>query len=126
MRIPILEFSDLHERKSGAGVVSKLYELSAGHPNRVCLRPELTAGVVRAYVEAPEPMPTPCRVRVSGPVFRHEAMRPGFDREFHQVGVELLGAGGPAADAEVIWLAWSALDALGVGLGAAANRPRRA
>ncbi len=112
MRIPVLEHTELHERKSGAGIVSKLYEVggSAG----VSLRPELTAGIVRAFVEAIEPPPLPWRVCVSGPVFRHEAMRAGFAREFHQVGVEMLGAGGTDADAEVIWLAWQALRDLGV------------
>jgi len=113
MRIPVLERTDLHERKSGAGIVSKLYELADGGEPGVCLRPELTAGVVRAYVEATEPPTLPWRVSVSGPVFRHETMRPGFDREFHQVGVELLGAGGPDADVEVIWLAWRTLTGLG-------------
>lgn len=114
IRIPVLEFIDLHERKSGAGIVSKLYELADGPQARICLRPELTAGAVRAYAEAAEAPPLPWRVCVSGPVFRHEAMRPGFDREFQQVGVEMLGAGGPEADGEVIWLAWKTLRDLGV------------
>ena len=55
MNTPILEPVELHERKSGAGIVGKLFEL-AGRSGRVCLRPELTAGIVRAYAEA-EPMP---------------------------------------------------------------------
>lgn len=113
MRIPVLERTDLHERKSGAGIVSKLYELADGGEPGVCLRPELTAGVVRAYAEASETPDLPWRVSVSGPVFRHESMRPGFDREFHQVGVEMLGAGGTDADSEVIWLAWRTLTELG-------------
>lgn len=111
IRIPVLERADLHERKSGAAIVSRLYEVSDG----VCLRPELTAGVVRAYAEADEPPALPWRVSVSGVVFRHEVMRPGFDREFHQAGVEMMGASGPEADAEAIWLAWWSLGALGIG-----------
>ena len=114
IRVPVLERTELHERKSGAGIVSKLYELADGGEARVCLRPELTAGVVRAYAEMAESPELPWRVSVTGPVFRHEAMRPGFDREFHQVGVEMLGAGGPGADAEVIWLAWWGLAELGI------------
>ena len=114
IRTPVLERTDLHERKSGAGIVSRLYQLSDGGEPGVCLRPELTAGVVRAYAEQASTPPLPWRVSVSGPVFRHELMRPGFDREFHQVGVEMLGAGGPDADAEVIALAWNALRDLGV------------
>ncbi|CAN5911034.1 ATP phosphoribosyltransferase regulatory subunit [soil metagenome] len=115
IRTPILEVTELHQRKSGAGIVSKLYELADGRPHRLCLRPELTAGVVRAFTDAPEPPPLPWRVCLSGPVFRYERdPKPGRYREFTQVGVELLGAPGPSADAEVIALADQA--AIGAGL----------
>ena len=114
MRIPVLEHTELHERKSGAGIVGKLYELAEGHQSRACLRPELTAGIVRAYCEAGEAPPLPWRVCVSGPVFRHETMRAGYDREFLQAGVEMLGASGPESDAEVICLAWKTLRQLGI------------
>jgi histidyl-tRNA synthetase len=108
VRTPLLERSDLHERKSGAGIVAKLEEVADGREGRVCLRPELTAGIVRAYVEAADPPSLPWRVCMSGPVFRHQSLAPGLDREFTQVGVERIGDGGPAADAEIIWLAdWS-------------------
>src|SRR5262245_2028336 len=49
VRTPILEHIDLHQRKSGAGIVSKLFELGAGHQSGICLRPELTASIVRAF-----------------------------------------------------------------------------
>jgi histidyl-tRNA synthetase len=114
VRTPVLEFAELHERKSGAGIVAKLDELADDRAGRVCLRPELTAGIVRAYTAAAACPPLPWRVSASGVVFRHEAPRPGFDREFTQVGVERIGDGGPAADAEVLWLADSALRELGV------------
>ena len=54
IRTPILEFTDLHERKSGAGIVSRLFELVGGGTAAICLRPELTASIVRAYAEAPQ------------------------------------------------------------------------
>jgi len=114
MRTPILEFTELHERKSGAGIVAKLFELPANGPPGTCLRPELTAGIVRVYTEASECPPLPWRVCMSGPVFRYQPPKPGRDREFTQVGVELIGAGGPAADAEVIALADRSLKSLGV------------
>ncbi|MFO0889734.1 MAG: HisS family protein [Isosphaeraceae bacterium] len=114
MRTPILEVSELHERKSGAGIVAKLFEVPGAGTSAICLRPELTAGIVRAYAEVPECPPLPLRVSVSGPVFRFEAPSPGRDREFTQIGVELIGAGGPDADAEVIWLADWTLRALGI------------
>ena len=106
VRTPILEFTDLHERKSGAGIVSKLFELVGGGSAAICLRPELTASIVRAYTESPVCPPLPWRVSSSGPVFRYES-EPGAGRlrEFTQVGVEMIGAAGPAADAEVIGLA---------------------
>ena len=110
---PILEFVELHERKSGAGIVAKLFELAGLGPGRVCLRPELTAGIVRAFAES-EPAPAlPWRVSHAGPAFRHEASnRPDRLREFHQVGFERLGDSGPVADAEVIWLAaWTLAEA---------------
>jgi histidyl-tRNA synthetase len=113
MRTPILEFAELHERKSGAGIVARLFEVSGGGPAEICLRPELTASIVRAYAEAAECPPLPARVSMSGPVFRFQPPTPGRGREFTQVGVELIGAGGPAADAEVIWLADWSLRALG-------------
>jgi histidyl-tRNA synthetase len=106
VRTPILEFTELHERKSGAGIVSKLFELAAGGTSGVCLRPELTASIVRAFTQARDCPPLPWRVSSSGPVFRFEPETGSSRlREFNQVGVELLGAGGPAADAEVIALA---------------------
>ncbi len=112
---PVLESTELHERKSGAGIVSKLFELSDAHQARLCLRPELTASIVRAYADSPRPLPLPWRVSMSGPVFRFEKEpQPGHYREFQQVGVELLGASGPLADGEVIWLSHAALREVGL------------
>ena len=112
IRTPILEFTELHERKSGAGIVSKLFELTSGGTGPICLRPELTASIVRAFTEAQDCPPLPWRVSSSGPVFRYETDTGSARlREFTQVGVELLGAGGPTADAEVIALADRSLSA---------------
>jgi histidyl-tRNA synthetase len=115
LNTPVLEPVDLHERKSGAGIVSKLFELAGHASTRVCLRPELTAGIVRAYTAA-EPAPSlPWRVSHAGPAFRRESSdRLDRLREFHQVGVERLGDSGAAADAEVIWLADWTLSQAGV------------
>ncbi|ODT99877.1 MAG: histidine--tRNA ligase [Planctomycetes bacterium SCN 63-9] len=114
MRTPILEFTELHERKSGAGIVAKLIELPEHGQAGTCLRPELTAGIVRVYTEAPECPPLPWRVCMSGPVFRYLPPKRGRDREFTQVGIEMIGAGGPAADAEVIALADRSLRTVGI------------
>jgi histidyl-tRNA synthetase len=115
IRTPILEYSELHERKSGAGIVAKLYEVAGGAQNRLCLRPELTASIVRAYTDARVKPTLPWRVSMSGPVFRVEAEpKLGHYREFQQVGVELLGASGAEADGEVIGLADLALREIGI------------
>jgi histidyl-tRNA synthetase len=118
IRTPILEYTELHQRKSGAGIVSKLFELDDAGADATCLRPELTASIVRAFTEVATCPPLPWRVCMSGPVFRRES-DPGRDRlklrEFTQVGVELIGAGGPEADAEVIGLADRSLAEAGVG-----------
>jgi histidyl-tRNA synthetase len=115
IRTPILEFTELHERKSGAGIVSKLIELADGHPPRSCLRPELTASIVRAFAAVPVAPPLPWRVCSSGPVFRfeHDPHQSRL-REFTQVGLELIGAGGTTADSEVIGLADRSLAELGI------------
>jgi histidyl-tRNA synthetase len=114
LRTPVLEFTELHERKSGAGIVAKLFELSGTGQSGVCLRPELTAGIVRAYTAAEVPPALPWRVSHSGPVFRYETPRPDRLREFQQVGVERLGDSGPLADGELVWLADWALAEAGV------------
>jgi histidyl-tRNA synthetase len=115
LRTPVLEHVELHERKSGAGIVSKLFELSGTASGRICLRPEMTAGIVRAYAAAEPPPALPWRVSHAGTAFRHESStRSDRLREFRQVGVERLGDGGPYVDAEVISLACWTLAELGV------------
>jgi histidyl-tRNA synthetase len=111
LNTPVLEPVELHERKSGAGIVGKLFEL----PGRICLRPELTAGIVRAFTVA-EPTPSlPWRVSHAGPAFRKESpAKADRLREFRQVGVERLGDSGVFADAEIIALAWSSAEGAGV------------
>lgn len=116
LRTPALEHTELHERKSGAGIVARLFELAPGTTaGRVCLRPELTAGIVRAYLGAAESPALPWRVSHAGSVFRHETSPDSARlREFSQVGVELLGASGPVYDGELIWLASWALNEAGI------------
>ena len=116
LRVPILEARELHERKSGARIVANLYQVSGGLSEDVCLRPEVTAGIVRAYNDAPGPPPLPWRVAYAGPVFRVLPTGPGVLREFHQVGVERLddGRSGGVGDAETIALADWSLAAAGI------------
>src|SRR5262249_46641164 len=109
--------------KSGAGIVAKLFEVEGAGRDATCLRPELTASIVRAFTEAPTCPPLPWRVSMSGAVFPPES-EPGTARapwrELTQIGVEPVRRGGPEADAEVIGLADRSL--AGVGLDGATIR----
>lgn len=109
--VPALEPAELHLRKSGLEIISKLYAFDDQGGRRLCLRPELTASVVRAFVGQPAPR-FPVKVFSSGLVFRYERPSKGRHRQFTQSGVELFGASGPLADAEIIGLAMDALDRL--------------
>lgn len=111
---PILEDSAVFRKTSGEGtdVVDKeMYSFKdradkEGHSNDIALRPEGTAGVVRAYLEhGLFKLPQPVKLYyMSLPIFRHDKPQAGRYREHHQFGCEALGEGDPAIDAEMIAL----------------------
>lgn len=110
---PVLENLDLFLRKSGEEIAARMYSFT--HWNRkLCLRPELTASVMRAYVGNLRDRPLPVRVHYAGPTFRYEKPQRGRYRQFTQVGIECIGASGPAADAEVLASACGALERAGL------------
>ncbi len=110
---PVLETMDLFLRKSGEEIATRMYSFT--HWNRrLCLRPEFTASVIRAYLQHLQDRPLPLRLAYSGPTFRYEKPQRGRYRQFTEVGGELIGAGGPAADAEVLYVACGALESIGV------------
>lgn len=111
--VPVVEYASLYLKKSGDEIISRLYAFT--HQNReLSLRPEITASVMRAYVESLQGLPLPVRLYYSGPVFRHEKPQRGRYRQFAQMGIELIGASGPRADAEVICVACKGLDRLDI------------
>jgi histidyl-tRNA synthetase len=113
MQTPIIEPLELFLRKSGDEIVARMYAFS--HWNRrLCLRPELTASVIRAYVDQLQNHSLPLRVHYGGPIFRYERPSRGRSRQFTVVGLELIGASGAAADAEVLHLACAGLEAVGI------------
>jgi histidyl-tRNA synthetase len=113
MQTPIIEPLELFLRKSGDEIVARMYAFS--HWNRrLCLRPELTASVIRAFVDELQGHSLPLRVHYGGPIFRYERPSRGRSRQFTVVGLELIGAAGPAADAEVLHLACAGLEAAGI------------
>jgi histidyl-tRNA synthetase len=118
LRTPIVEPTALFVR--GLGEVTDIVEkemysfedrLNGEH---LTLRPEATAGVVRAVVEHNMLYEGPKRLYYMGPMFRHERPQRGRYRQFHQVGAEALGFAGPEVDAELIVLAQSLWQELGL------------
>ena len=110
---PTLEQTELFLRKSGGELAAKMYSFTDPGGRRVSLRPEFTSSVVRAYVEGGLKGPLPQRWQYSGTVFRYEPDDTAR-REFPQLGGELMGAAGVAADAEVVALAAQGLGHVGV------------
>lgn len=109
---PLLEPLDLFLRKSGAELISRLYSFTEPGGQAVALRPEFTPAVIRHFLEVRPTLSPPVRWYYMGPVFRFDPS-PGVPRQFTQVGAELLGAAGPAADAEILALARACVLALG-------------
>ncbi|HBB31320.1 MAG TPA: ATP phosphoribosyltransferase regulatory subunit [Cyanobacteria bacterium UBA8803] len=112
IEVPLLEHTELYLKKSGEDIVARLYEFVYRN-RRLCLRPEITASVVRAYLDNLQGSPLPVRLYYAGPAFRYERPQKGRYRQFTQIGIELIGASGALADAEVISTACQGLDSLG-------------
>jgi histidyl-tRNA synthetase len=117
IRTPIFEQTPLFERGIGEAtdVVGKeMYTFKDRGDRSITLRPEGTAGVVRSYIENKLYASGIQRLWYNGPMFRYERPQAGRQRQFHQIGVELLGSGSPRADVEVIAIASDILQALGL------------
>lgn len=118
MRTPVFEHTELFNRSVGdtTDVVQKeMYTFDDNGGRSISLRPEGTAGAVRAYLEhGLHNEALPQKVCYVTSCYRYEKPQAGRLREFHQFGIECFGASAPAADAEVISLAASAFDTLGV------------
>ncbi len=110
---PLIENLDLFLRKSGEEIAARMYTFT--HWNRkLCLRPEFTASVMRAYVNHLQDRSLPVRLHYAGPTFRYEKPQRGRYRQFTEVGLECIGGEGAAADAEVLAAACGALRAVGL------------
>ncbi len=114
---PIFEFTEVFARPIGEHtdiVAKEMYTFTDRGGEEVTLRPENTAGVVRAVLSNGLTQSTPLKFFYSGPMFRYERPQKGRFRQFHQIGVELLGVATPQADIEVIALGQRILQALGI------------
>jgi len=116
IRIPIFELTALFTRSIGSAtdiVEKEMYTFSDRDGTSLTLRPEGTAGTVRAFIEhnrAADPLPQ--KYFYIGPMFRHERPQAGRLRQFHQFGVESFGTADPRADIEIIALLWRLLSDL--------------
>ncbi|MAH58539.1 MAG: histidine--tRNA ligase [Synechococcus sp. ARS1019] len=118
IRTPLLESTDLFCRGIGEAtdVVGKEMYSFLDRGERSCtLRPEGTASVVRAAIQHGLLSQGAQKLWYAGPMFRYERPQAGRQRQFHQIGVEWLGAESPRSDVEVIALAWDLLQGLGIG-----------
>jgi histidyl-tRNA synthetase len=114
---PIFEFSDVFRRTLGdtSDVVTKeMYSFTDKGGDEVTLRPEGTAGVARMFISGGLAQNLPLKFFYQGPMFRYERPQKGRYRQFHQIGVELLGVDDPEGDIEVIALGALLLEALGL------------
>jgi histidyl-tRNA synthetase len=114
---PVFEDTRVFSRTLGetSDVVTKeMYTFEDRGGDSVTLRPENTAGVCRALVSNGLTQSLPQKVFYAGPMFRYERPQKGRYRQFHQIGVELIGPAEPLADAEAIACGWDVLRALGV------------
>ena len=117
IRTPIIEVTELFARGVGdtTDIVNKEMYTFKKSDRSITLRPENTAGVVRAYIEnGMARLSAPVKLWYKGPMFRYERPQAGRQRQFHQVGVEMFGVEQPTADAEIILMAVNFLMHLGL------------
>src|SRR5262245_7667923 len=102
---PIFEFSEVFERTLGdtSDIVTKeMYKFQDRGGDNITLRPEGTAGIGRAVISGGLAQEAPLKFFYQGPMFRYERPQKGRLRQFHQIGVELIGVAEPAGDVEAI------------------------
>jgi histidyl-tRNA synthetase len=119
IRIPVFEATELFERGTGfaTDVVQKeMYTFADKKGRSLTLRPEATPSVIRSYLESNlGRRGKAIKLFYMGPMFRYDRPGAGRYRQFHQLGIEVIGTPSPAADAETIRLLWEYL--VGIGLG---------
>jgi histidyl-tRNA synthetase len=117
MATPVFEFTQVFARTLGDAsdiVTKEMYSFEDRGGDHLTLRPENTAGVARCFISEGLTQQAPVRFFYAGPMFRHERPQKGRLRQFHQIGIELIGLAQPEADVEVIAAGARVLDALGV------------
>lgn len=114
IQTPIFETLELFTAKSGEGIIDEIYAFTDKGGRELALRPELTAPVMRFYVEKLQMEPKPLKLFYFGSCFRYDRPQKGRYREFTQAGCEIIGADTPEAYAELIAMAYSVLENAGL------------
>lgn len=124
VEVPVFESTAVFARSLGEStdVVSKeMYTFDDRGGDSITLRPEFTAGIARAYITEGWQQYAPLKVATHGPLFRYERPQKGRFRQFHQLDAEIIGAGEPGADVELLVFADQLLRELGVSEGVTLN-----
>jgi len=111
---PEFEDLELFTMRSGEGIIEEMYVFEDKGGRKLALRPEITASVIRMYINEAKVAPKPLRWCYFADCFRYERPQKGRYRQFWQFGVELIGADTAPADAETIMIAADMLNATGV------------
>ncbi len=117
MAVPLFEFTEVFSRTLGetSDIVTKeMYTFAMKDGEQLTLRPEATAGIMRALISGGLSQQLPLKFFFAGPMFRYERPQKGRQRQFHQIDIELLGVAEPLGDVEVIAVGSRILEALGV------------
>jgi histidyl-tRNA synthetase len=118
VEMPVFEATEVFARSIGetTDIVSKeMYSFEDRGGDSLTLRPEFTAGICRAYLSEGWQQHAPVKLGTHGPAFRYERPQKGRYRQFHQLDAEIIGAGEPAADVEIIAMGDQLLAELGIG-----------
>lgn len=115
---PVMESAALYQRSVGEAtdiIEKEIYILKTKGGDALALRPEFTAGIVRAYIEnGMHVLPHPVQLWSYGPVFRHDNPQAGRLRQFHQINVESFGNESSATDSVLIFMAYRILESMGL------------
>ena len=114
IQTPTFETLELFTAKSGEGIIDELYSFTDKGGREIALRPELTAPVIRMYVEKLQMEPKPLKLFYFGNCFRYDRPQKGRYREFKQAGCEIIGSDTPEAYAELIAMAYKILKNAGL------------
>jgi histidyl-tRNA synthetase len=114
IQTPMFENLELFTAKSGETIIQEIYSFADKGGRELALRPELTAPVIRFYVDKFQMKPKPLKLFYFGNCFRYDRPQKGRYREFRQAGCEIIGTNTPEAYAELITLAYTLLKNVGL------------